>query len=208
VVTKRIVQSLHLLGIAGFVVLSASCAAEDEGQDAPTSEAKGTRGAEVPAPAETYTSAPAEAPLLSWGFEPASADCNGWPARGADTIRAAPPRSGAYSCKVCSNGTSAEISLAREVGAVPRGSYVLTAWVRKRVQNEAPPEAVARIEATVGGVPVSATTQTVPIRDEWDRLEATLDLPGEASNLRVTIGAPSAEKAHCLFVDDVTLVRR
>ena len=150
---------------------------------------------------------PPEAPLLSWSFEPASGDCNGWPVHGADAIRAIPAHSGTYSCKVCSNGSAPDLGLMRDLGEVPSGRYVLTAWIRKRIQTAAPSEALAQIDATVNGGPVSVKTSSVAVRDEWDRLEATLDLAQGASNLRVTIGAPSAEAERCLFVDDVSLVR-
>ncbi len=145
--------------------------------------------------------------MLSWSFEPASADCNGWLVTGADALRASPPRTGAYSCKVCSNGSAGDLALMRDLGDVPAGRYVLTAWVRKRVQNAAPPEAVARLDATVAGSSASATARAVAVRDEWDQVEVKLELPRAASNLRVTIGAASDRPARCLFVDDVLLVR-
>jgi hypothetical protein len=145
--------------------------------------------------------------LLAWGFEPASADCNGWAVRGADAIRASPPRSGAYSCKLCATGNTIDLGLDRELGAVPRGRYVLSAWVRKRPQNAAPSEAIARIEADASGVTRRAEAIPVAVREEWDRLETTLDLDDDATNLRITIGAPTAEAERCLFVDDVLLTR-
>lgn len=204
-VTKRII--VGLLFVTG-------CAAEasDAGRDAPTDSTRETRGAEVPttpSPPPPSAAQAEEAPLLSWGFEPASADCNGWPVLGADAIRASPARSGAYSCKICSNGSTDGLSLARDVGAVPPGRYVLTVWVRKRIQNAAPGEAIARIDArTEGGSDVSAVTPSVAVRYEWDRLEATIELAEAATNLRLTVGAESAEADHCLFVDDVTVVRQ
>jgi len=146
--------------------------------------------------------------VLSWGFEPASADCNGWPVLGADAIRATPARSGAYSCKLCSNGSAEGLGLVRDVGPVPAGRYVLTAWVRKRIQNAAPGEALARFDAeTEKGDAVSAVAPIVAVRDEWDRLETTIDLKDGASNLRLTVGSASAEIDHCLFVDDISIIR-
>jgi len=203
VVTKRIIASL-------VFVTGCTVEASDAGRDASNDSARETRGAEVPTtPAPEAPATEVEPPVLSWGFEPASADCNGWPVLGADAIRASPARSGAYSCKVCSDGSTAGLGLARDVGAVPPGRYVLTAWVRKRIQNAAPGEAVARIEArTERGADVSAVTPAVAVRYEWDRLEATIELAEAASNLRLTIGAESAEAEHCLFVDDVTIVRQ
>ena len=200
-VTKRII-----LG----VLLATGCAvsASEPGRDAPTDSAKDTRGAEVPTAPSPAPTTELEAPVLSWGFEPASADCNGWPVLGADAIRASPARSGAYSCKLCSNGSAEGLSLVRDVGSVPAGRYVLTAWVRKRVQNAAPGEALARIDAQTGsGDALSAVAPTVAVREEWDRLETTIDLKDGASNLRLTVGSASAEIDHCLFIDDVSIVR-
>ena len=217
-VTKRIIVGLFFV---------AGCAAEgsEAGRDAPIDSARDTRGAEVPTPpapaldptpdpapgqggAGTGDGAGAEPPLLSWGFEPASADCNGWPVLGADAIRATPARSGGYSCKLCSNGTAEGLGIVRDLGAVPAGRYVLSAWVRRRVQNAAPGEALARMDAeTADGQAVSAVAPSVVVRDEWDRLEATIDLAEGASKVRLTIGSALAETDRCLFVDDVSVVR-
>ena len=202
--TKRIIAGL---------LFATGCAAEvsDAGRDAPTPTTKEPRGAEVPTAKAGEPPASDEAdaaPLLSWSFEPASADCNGWPVLGADAIRASPARSGSYSCKVCSDGSAADLGLVRELGAVPAGRYTLTAWVRRRVQNAAPANAIARMEGATALGLASAVTPSVSVRDEWDRLEATLDLADGASNLRVTIGAPTDEAERCLFVDDVTIVRQ
>ena len=202
--TKRIIVGL-------LFVMGCTSQVDDPGRDAPTDSSQETRGAEVPTPPPPAPPSPAaeEPPLLSWGFEPASADCNGWPVLGADAIRATPARSGGYSCKLCADGSAEGLGIIRDVGAVPAGRYVLTAWVRKRIQNAAPGEALARIDAeTEGGLAVSAVAPTVAVRDEWDRLEATLDLAAGASNLRLTIGSASAAADRCLFVDDVTIVRQ
>ncbi|MBX3209862.1 MAG: hypothetical protein KF764_32830 [Labilithrix sp.] len=196
--TRRIFAGLPL------VVLVAACAADADVDD-PPDDANETRGADGPA---APAAAVDEAPLLSWSFEPASADCNGWPAFGADAIRASPPRTGAYSCKVCSDGTTARLGLFRDLGAAPAGRYVLSAWVRKRAENAAPPSALARIDAaTASGVVVSALAPTVAVREAWERLEATLDLASEASNVRVTVAAEEAAPERCLFIDDVELIR-
>jgi hypothetical protein len=149
----------------------------------------------------------APVPVLAWSFEPASADCNGWPVSGADAIRASPSRSGAYSCKLCSNGSAAELSLARDVGRVEAGRYTLELWIRRRVQNAAPVEAHARLDADGPDGRASALAPSVAVRDGWDRLEAELDLAEPASNLRITVGAPTPGAERCLFVDDVVLTR-
>jgi len=205
-VTKRIALCL---------LLATGCASEasDAGRDAPSTAPAETPGAESLTPsvpeAPESISPVVDPPLLAWSFEPASADCNGWPVLGADAIRASPAHSGTYSCKVCSNGSADGLGLMRELGAVPAGRYVLSAWVRKRIQNAAPGEALARIEAdTPVGVTSSIVTPSVSVREEWDRVETTIDLDGGASAVRVTIGAATAETDHCLFIDDVTLVRQ
>lgn len=204
-VTKRIIAGALFLAVNACVL---GCAAEhDVDRDAPSGEPRETRGADIPAAPDPASAD--RAPLLSWSFEPASGDCNGWPAPGADAIRASPARSGAYSCKVCSDGSSSSLGLVRDLGAASAGRYVLSAWVRKRAANAAPAEALARIDAaTEGGAAVSAVAPAVPVRDAWDRLEATLDLATDATNVRVTIAAPVDEAGRCLFVDDVELERR
>ncbi len=138
-------------------------------------------------------------PLLAWSFEPASADCNGWMVKGAVAIRAIPARTGAYSCKLCADGTSEAITLTRDLGPVTAGRYELSAWVRKRAQNPAPPSALATFEASHA----SATTPLVSVREAWDSITTTLDLAEDSDRLRVSIGSPLAAENECLFVDDV-----
>jgi hypothetical protein len=165
--------------------------------------------ADAPTAADVHHAAGTFAPALSWGFERASADCNGWPVSGADAIRAAPAHSGSYSCKVCADGTKPGLELLHDVGALPPGHYALTVWVRKRAQTAAPAWATARIDAeSSGGTPVSATTEAVPVREEWDLLSTTIDLADGASTAVLTIGADEASADRCLLVDDVTLVRQ
>jgi hypothetical protein len=206
-VTKRIALALAVL---------VGCSSDGEtdaplaGQDAPKASAPGNAGAEIPG-RTPETELRVGPPLLDWSFEPASPDCNGWSVAGAEAIRASPPRSGAYSCKVCANGNEPSASLTRDLGAVPPGRYTLTAWVRKRLQTAAPEEAHARIEAqTWAGQAIASLTPRSVVHEEWERLEATLDLSGEAggaAGLRVVIGSPAVEAERCLFIDDVTLRR-
>lgn len=156
-------------------------------------------------PEAVITEAVTRQPLLAWSFEPASADCNGWPVEGGQTIRAYPPHSGAYSCMVCATGEAPTVQLTRALGAVPAGRYKLTAWVRSRVQNAAPREAVAMLDADTEDGPRLVSAPTVAVRDAWDVLETTIDLRAGARDLRVAIGAVAAEADHCLFVDDVSV---
>lgn len=157
-------------------------------------------GAPVPA------AAPAP-PVLLASFEPASADCNGWLADGARSIRSVPPRSGTYACKLCADGSREGIAIARDVGAVEAGRYVLSAWTRKRPQNPAPAMTVATLEAVTDGGIVVANANTTTVRDEWDRLEATIDVPKGASALHVRIGSPLASIEQCVLIDDVVIER-
>jgi hypothetical protein len=185
-VSKRVTLALVLFGCTGEVAVpSRPDGVEPTAAEPPTAE-----------------------PVLAWGFEPASADCNGWPVAGALAIRAAPPHSGAYSCKVCTTDTAPELRLSRTIGNVPAGRYVLTAWVRKRVATAAPENAIARIEASTAAGDIVAVAPLVSVREEWDKLEVTLDLAENAEALRVTIGAEGAEPDRCLLVDDVTVSRQ
>jgi hypothetical protein len=145
--------------------------------------------------------------LLAWSFEPASADCNGWPVLGAKAIRAIPSRSGAYSCKVCGDGSTPDLTISRPVGSVGPGRYVFSAWVRKRAATAAPAEATATIEAeTPDGVVVVRGAAPVAVREEWDRVEAVVDLAAGATKLTVQIASPLASE-RCLFIDDVVVTR-
>jgi hypothetical protein len=110
--------------------------------------------------------------------------------------------------KVCTTDAAPELQLTRAIGRVRAGRYVLTAWVRKRLATAAPERAVARIEASTGTGDVVAIAPRVSVREEWDKLEATLDLAEDARELRLTIGSDGAEPDRCLLVDDVTVSRR
>jgi hypothetical protein len=212
-VTKRITKGSSL-AVALVLLLANACAEEESqsGRDATGSEIPSDpSGADRPA-AQPPSSSPIVAPpienrLLEWSFEPASADCNGWAVFGADAIRAAPPRSGAYSCKLCGTGEAA-LSLSRDLGVNKAGHYTLTAWVRKRPQNAAPDDAVAQIDATrAGEVLATGKSTRVAVREEWDRLEASVDLSDNDATLRITIGSETASADRCLFIDDVTITR-
>jgi hypothetical protein len=160
---------------------------------------------EEPQPGPSTMSTPL--PLLRATFEPASADCNGWLAEGAHSIRSVPARSGSYACKLCADGTRADFALSREIESPESGRYVFRAYTRKRPQNQAPVATNAFVEAaTRGGTIVVAANET-QVRDEWDLLEAIVDVPEGATSLRVQIGAPSAASEQCVLVDDVSIER-
>lgn len=192
--------------IAVSLALTMGCASSDPsdgGRDVPVASEKETRGADLPVPAPVENK-----PLVDWSFEPASADCNGWTVAGAEGIRASPAHSGSYSCKMCSNGSEAGVGLTKELGAVPAGRYVLSAWVGGRPQNPAPNEAVARIEVDSPEGPRTITTPPTTVRTAWDHLEAVIDLDRDVTQFTFTIGSASAAVDHCLFVDDVSLTRQ
>ena len=147
-------------------------------------------------------------PLLQATFEPASPDCNGWLAEGARSIRSVPARSGSYACKLCADGTRADLAISYRVGALEPGRYVLSAYTRKRPQNAAPAAAFASVEAATAAGPVVAAARETAVREEWDRLEAIVDVPDGATSAHVRIGAPVAAKDDCVLVDDVSIERQ
>lgn len=195
-----------------------SCASPASKGGDPAPAPKETRGADLPAADEPATEAPpppivetppevTEPALVDWSFEPASADCNGWPVTGAEGIRATPARTGSYSCKLCADGSTSSVQLTKALGAVPAGRYLLSAWVRSRAENPAASAAHARIDADGTDGKITVATPPVTVRNEWDRLETTIELTHDASDLRLTVGADAAKK-QCFFVDDVTLSRQ
>lgn len=145
------------------------------------------------------------APVLKATFEPASPDCNGWLAEGARTIRSVPARSGSYACKLCADGSRGDFAISHEFDAPKTGRYVFRAYTRKRPQNEAPVATNAFVEAaTRDGTVVVAANET-QVRDEWDLLEAVVEVPEGATSLRVQIGAPAVATDQCIVVDDVSV---
>lgn len=185
------------LGALSALVLAAC--ASDFAEEEPRPEAPTTMSTPIPAP-------PAPTPpVLKATFEPASADCNGWIAEGARSIRSVPSRSGSYSCKLCADGTTSGFALSHEIAAPEAGRYVLHAYTRKRPQNPAPAITNAFVEtATREGTIVVAANET-SVRDEWDHLEAIVEVPEGATSLRVQIGAPAAALDECVVVDDVSV---
>lgn len=142
-------------------------------------------------------------PLLNWSFEEASPDCNGWPVIGADDpIRAVPAKSGSYSCKVCSNGMGSNLGVTRDLGAVAKGHYSLSAYVRKRATNTAPAQAMARIEGAI-----VMTSPAVDVSEEWTRVQTEIDISEDQPSLKITVGSDVAEAQNCLFVDDVVFTQ-
>jgi hypothetical protein len=145
------------------------------------------------------------APALKATFEPASPDCNGWLAEGARSIRSVPARSGSYACKLCADGSRSDFALSHEVAAPEPGRYVFRAYTRKRPQNEAPAATNAFVEAAMGGETIVVRANQTVVRDEWDLLEAIIEVPEGATSLRVQIGAPTAASDQCVLVDDVSV---
>jgi hypothetical protein len=211
-----VTKSIALLALLALIACSsedapvtnapAPSSADSSEADPPTTKgaplvdhtpAKGDPSLAETNPATTFV------PLLDWSFEVASPDCNGWPVIGSDSsIRAIPAKSGSYSCKVCSNGTSADLGVSRALGKVAKGHYTLSAYVRKRALTTAPGQAIARIE----GAKV-VTSDPVDVREEWDRLQTSIEVEEDTDNLTISIGSANAQADNCLFVDDVVFAR-
>ena len=140
--------------------------------------------------------------IAGWDFEPASADCNGWTASGATAIRAIPSHSGAYACKLCSDGSAAAMKLTRRVAGLPKGNWVVSAWVRRHGRPASGAAAVAaRItldEATErAGIPI-------PMEDEWFLLGEAHQSSHDVASTSLTIVA-TASSGGCILVDDVVV---
>jgi hypothetical protein len=155
-------------------------------------------------PIPAVPAAPA-APILKATFEPASADCNGWIAEGAQSIRSVPARSGSYACKLCADGTRSDFAISYRVGALEPGRYDYSAHPRNRPPPAAPAGAAATIAGAPAAGPVVAAARETAVRDEWDRLEAIIDVPEGASSARVRIGASISASDQCVLVDDVSV---
>lgn len=192
-----------LVRFAALSALVLAACTNDFAEEEPREAAKDTMS--TPIPVQEAPPAPPAAPVLKATFEPASADCNGWLTEGARSIRSVPSRSGSYACKLCADGSSARFALSHETGSLEPGRYAFRAYTRKRPQNEAPAATNAFVEAaTKSGSVVFAANET-SVRDEWDLLEAIVDVPDGATSLRVQIGAPAVASDQCVLVDDVSI---
>lgn len=154
----------------------------------------------------TPAAGPIFPPVMKASFEPASAACNDWAAEGADAIRSVPPHSGSYACRICATGDAPEIAIGRGAGPLEPGHYVLTAWLRKRPNNEGPDGAVAVLEADTSSGVVAATSPVV-LGDDYAKVQVTLDLTKPATSIRARIGAV-ATKQQCVLIDDVLVERK
>lgn len=219
-VTKSINAFALSSAILGTVALTACSSGDDEpGTNAPAPASSDSTEAKTPTTkgADLVDNTPAAGdpslgqkdvatkfvPLLNWSFESASPDCNGWPVVGANaSIRAIPAKSGSYSCKVCSNGSGVELGLSQKIKEVAKGHYTLSAYVRKRAQTAAPSQAIARINGKT-----IITSNPVDVREEWDRITASIDVEEDTKDLSITIGSDNAETDHCLFIDDIVFTR-
>lgn len=139
--------------------------------------------------------------VAGWDFEPASADCNGWSATGATAIRAIPSHSGAYACKLCADGSTDEMKLTRRVAGLPRGHWVVSAWLRRL--GTSPIAVGARVaidEANErAGIPSS-----ILLIDEWRLLGDPLEITSGVASTSLSIVA-TATKGECILVDDVVI---
>lgn len=183
-----------LVRFAALSVLLLACA--DDLEEEPRHERPATMGGSTPA-----------VPVLRASFEPASPDCNGWRAEGARSIRSVPSRTGSYACKLCADGSRGDFALSHEIRAPEPGRYAFRAYTRKRPQNEAPVVTNAFIEAATSAATLVVAANETRVRDEWDLLEAIVDVPEGATSLRMQIGAPAAASDECVLVDDVSVER-
>lgn len=142
--------------------------------------------------------------IIAWGFEPASADCNGWSASGATSIRAAPPHSGAYACKLCSDGSAEEITLSRRVGTLEAGRYAVTAWVRRLGGGDAPIAARVTLDKASSS---AGEESSITLKDDWIPLRGPLDVTSAVASARITVAAVGMSRAQCILVDDVVVER-
>lgn len=143
--------------------------------------------------------------VMSGTFERPSPVCNDWRTTGSSGLRAIPPRSGDYACRVCSNGFLSTIGLTQATGPLDAGSYRLSAWVRSRSDLAAPREMVASVSAQVDGE-VHVVSATAPVLDEWREVQVPVELRAGADDVRVSFDA-SASRAECMFIDDVIFER-
>lgn len=154
------------------------------------------------APQETGGARAEDGVRLSWSFEAASRDCNGWRTMGATSIRSVPARTGSYACKLCSDGSAPELALTQAVGPLPEGRYVVRAWVRAWSEEEA---LAPRITLESGAITLAETT-FVTASDAWTPIETTVDVGSDASDLEVAIRASGSASRSCVLVDDVEIV--
>ena len=138
--------------------------------------------------------------VRAWGFEAASADCNGWSASGGSSIRSVPSHSGAYACKLCPDGTSPEMALSRRVAGLPPGRYVVSAWLRRHGDPDVAP---MRARIVLGG-----SVSTAALDDRWQAVGEGFDVDTEIASAHVRIVADVSEGEDCLLVDDVVVGRR
>lgn len=138
-----------------------------------------------------------------WDFEPASADCNGWSTSGARAIRAIPSHSGSYACKLCADGSAAEMKLTRRVVGLSRGSWVVSAWLR-RLAGRAEVAVAARV--TFDEATERAGIYIPPVED-WYLLGESLEVTSEVASTSLGIVA-TASPGECILVDDVTVESR
>jgi hypothetical protein len=142
---------------------------------------------------------PNQRAVAGWDFEAASADCNGWSASGASAIRAIPSHTGAYACKLCADGSAPEMKLTRRVAGLQRGSWVVSAWLRRLATS--PVALAARVtldEATErAGIPIN-------LDQEWRLLADPLDVETEVVSTSLVVIA-TASAGECILVDDVVV---
>jgi hypothetical protein len=206
---------LRRIAFVVMLPLAVACAAGEEDPQPAASDADSVVPFHAidglpPANAEPSRPLDARSPLIlppnrravaGWDFEPASADCNGWTATGARSIRAIPSHSGAYACKLCADGTAREMKLNRRLAGLPRGEWLVSAWARRLVTSPAALAARVTIDEATERAGID-----VPLVEEWRLLGEPHQLPYDVVTTSLTIVATAAE-GECILVDDVVVER-
>jgi hypothetical protein len=199
--------------LVALAVLSLVACSQATEEPAPAPEVGGAAApAPGPSPAPSFTPDRAEvsdppAPVMSQTFEDASPECNDWAAEGATSIRSIPPHSGDYACKLCATAELGSFSLARAVGPLASGRYVLSAWIRTRPSTPVPDVVRAVLAAETPAGPREASSPDVTLVDDYARVDVSLELRDGARSVEARIEAPSDGAQPCLLVDDVALTR-
>jgi len=142
--------------------------------------------------------------VVRWNFEPASADCNGWTATAATSIRAAPSHSGTYACKLCADGSSDTMTLTHALSGLTPGRYLVSAWLRRRADGGDDDDVAAHVR--LDEAPYSAGKQSsITLKKDWYLLDDEIDIAKDSAS--VTVVANTRGMRVCILVDDVVVER-
>lgn len=142
--------------------------------------------------------------IVRWDFEPASADCNGWTASAATSIRAVPSHSGAYACKLCADGSSNTMTLTHALSALTPGRYLVSAWLRRRADGGDDDSVAAHVR--LDQAPESAgKPSSITLKKDWYLLSDEIEIAKDTAS--VTVVAHTSGAPVCILVDDVVVER-